>query len=184
MKQILFQLIRFVLRWSLTLRLPGTLTATNCLIWSDLHFLQNWSYGIITTNKTNLFHLNKISTKSIFPTLNTSYAMFKIWRVQPLILLFLWYSHRTNQIFPYKKTKQILFYLIRFELKCLFPHSFFWPTISPWLSPNSHTQDINPLALPGRIESIIPPASHLSWSDPALIPTISPPFFQRRLPIG
>jgi len=55
----------------------------------------------------------------------------------------------------------------------------FWPTISPWLSPNSHTQDINPLALSGRISSIFPPAIHLSCSELVLIPTISPPLFSK-----
>jgi len=32
---------------------------------------------------------------------------------------------------------QILFHLIRFELKCLFPHSLFWTAISPYLESES-----------------------------------------------
>jgi len=103
-----------------------------------------------------------------------------MFRVQLIILLFLWYSHRINQIFLYKGTKQILSYFIRFELKCLFFSQLLhhgWAQtpihriLTPWLCRvqyNRYFPQLSTWAVPSQY-----------WSQP-----YSPPFFQRWLPIG
>ena len=116
-----------------------------------------------------LFHLIRIKLKSILIAKKHHYRISR----RNYDLAYMCPFSQNETLFLYKKTRQIFFHLIRFELKCKFPHSLF----IPWLVTYPYNiQAIDPHALSvGNMYT----TNHSRWFILVLETTISPPPFHK-----
>jgi len=73
--------------------------------------------------KRILFHFIRCELRCIFPLSKICYdKLYSALLGACYLICSAMVFHQTDQLILYKNTTQILLYLIRFELKCIFPH--------------------------------------------------------------